>query len=72
MSMRNSNDTIWKRASDLRICGTAPYPLRHRGPLFRVGMKANLPHNKQNTCPAHFYITSKQYPHVHSYKVFAA
>ena len=30
MSMKNSNDTIWNRTSDLRICSTAPQPLFHR------------------------------------------
>jgi len=35
--------------------------------LFQVGMKAHLHHKTQNTCPAHFYITSKQCLHVHSY-----
>ena len=29
--MKNSNDTIWDRTSDLRICSTAP-SLCHRGP----------------------------------------
>jgi len=32
MSMKNSNDTIWNRTSDLPICSTAPWPLCHRGP----------------------------------------
>ena len=31
MSMKNSNDTIWNRTSDLPICSTAPYPLCQRG-----------------------------------------
>ena len=30
--MKNSNDTIWNRTSDLPICSTAPWPLCHRGP----------------------------------------
>ena len=29
--MKNSNDTIWNRTSDLPICSTAPYPLCYRG-----------------------------------------
>ena len=32
ISLRNSNDTIWDRTSDLPICSTAPYPLCHHGP----------------------------------------
>ena len=32
MSIKNSNDTIWNRTSDLPICSTAPYPLCYRGP----------------------------------------
>ena len=32
--MKNSNDTIWNRTSDLPICGTAPKTLCHRGPHF--------------------------------------
>jgi len=31
MSMKNSNDIIWNRTSDLPICSTAPYPLCHSG-----------------------------------------
>jgi hypothetical protein len=27
--MKNSNDTIWNRTSDLPICSTVPYPLCH-------------------------------------------
>jgi len=33
MSLKNSNDTIWNRTSDLPICNTAPEPLSYRGPL---------------------------------------
>jgi hypothetical protein len=29
MSMKNSNDTIWNRTSDLPICSTVPEPLCH-------------------------------------------
>ena len=32
MSMKNSNDTIWDRTSDLPICSTAPQTLCYRGP----------------------------------------
>jgi len=32
MSMKNSNDTMCNRTSDLPICITAPSPLCHRGP----------------------------------------
>ena len=32
MSMKNSNDTIWNRTSDLPICTAVPWPLRYRGP----------------------------------------
>ena len=32
MSMKNSNDTIWNRTSDLPICSTAPEPLCYRPP----------------------------------------
>jgi hypothetical protein len=32
MSIKNSNDIIWNRTSDLPICSTAPYPLCYRGP----------------------------------------
>ena len=31
MSLKNSNDTIQDRTSDLPICSTAPQPLCHRG-----------------------------------------
>ena len=34
--MKNSNDTIWDRTSDLPICSTAQ-PLCHRGPLNILG-----------------------------------
>jgi len=34
MSMKNSNDTIWNRTSDLLICSTAPEPLCYRGPPY--------------------------------------
>ena len=30
--MKNSNDTIWDRTSDLPICSAAPSPLCNRGP----------------------------------------
>ena len=30
--MKNSNDTIWNRTSDLPICSTAPQSLCYRGP----------------------------------------
>ena len=30
--MKNSNDTIWDRTSDLPICSIAHHPLCHRGP----------------------------------------
>ena len=36
MSMKNSNDTIWNRTSDLPICSTAPYPLSYRGLRLRM------------------------------------
>ena len=39
MSMKNSNDTIWDRTSDLPICSTAPYPLCHHGPWNNVIQK---------------------------------
>ena len=29
--MKNPNDTIWNRTSDLQICSTAPQPLCYRG-----------------------------------------
>jgi len=29
--MKNSNDTIWNRTSDLPICSPAPLPLCYRG-----------------------------------------
>jgi hypothetical protein len=32
MSMKNFNDTIWDRTSDLPICSTTRQPLCHRGP----------------------------------------
>jgi hypothetical protein len=31
MSMKNSNDTIWNRTSDLQICSTGHEPLCYRG-----------------------------------------
>jgi len=34
--MKNSNDTIWNRTSDL-ICSTAPKRLCYRGPLIIEG-----------------------------------
>ena len=33
MSMKNNNDTIWDRTSDLPICTTAPQPLCRHSPL---------------------------------------
>ena len=36
ISMKNSNDTIWNRTSDLPICSTAPYLLCYRGPFVYV------------------------------------
>ena len=38
MSMKNSNDTIADRTSDLPICSTAPQPLCHRGLLTENAM----------------------------------
>jgi len=34
--MKNSNDTIWNRTSDLPICSTAPYAQCYRGHAFQV------------------------------------
>jgi hypothetical protein len=34
MSMKNSNDTIGNRTSDLPVCSAVPLPLRHRALLF--------------------------------------
>jgi len=34
MSMKNSNDTIWNRTTDLPICSAAPSPLCYRGLVF--------------------------------------
>jgi hypothetical protein len=31
--MKNSNNTIWNRTSDLLICSTVPLPLSYRSPL---------------------------------------
>jgi len=30
MSMKNSNDAMWNRTSDLPVCSTEPYPLCYR------------------------------------------
>jgi hypothetical protein len=38
MSMKNSNDTIWNRTSNLQICSAVPYLLCHRGPpILKLG-----------------------------------
>jgi len=41
LSMKNSNDAIWNRTSDLPICSTAPQPLSYRGPLIGCSSGSN-------------------------------
>ena len=37
MSIKNSNDNIWNRTSDIPICSAAPQPLCYSGPRIYVG-----------------------------------
>jgi hypothetical protein len=53
MSMKNSDDTIWNRTSDLPICSTVPYPLCHRGPLIpkvKKDIKVHFFTHSSNSC----------------------
>jgi len=42
MSMKNFNDSIWNRTSDLPIYSTAPYPLCYRGPRNEEGREFKI------------------------------
>jgi hypothetical protein len=68
MSMKNSNDTIWDRTSDLPICSTAPKPLCHRGLQLvnLVGFIIRIHHGARSPeCQTTFIIAKFRFPHQH-------